>query len=201
MDTERRCASSSEHPHHKEPPAQHDRFRSEFGRWYLQPGWRYLLPIDEVGTAQCSLWSERAPADTTFQDEKDRLDMFQQIISEALRGRLFKAPIFGSREPPTILDIGAGTGIWAIEVAEYAWPVHPHGNRRLMPCVCPVNVGQCRLLVLTFRCHSPSSAAHAPDPVNLRVAKLTAVWQNPQRPQLRGDGRGGGLVRLLAGLL
>ncbi|KAK2073890.1 hypothetical protein P8C59_008133 [Phyllachora maydis] len=73
----------SEHPHHKEPPAQHDRFRSEFGRWYLQPGWRYLLPIDE--------------------DEKDRLDMFQQIISEALRG------------------------IWAIEVADKCRPVQVIG--------------------------------------------------------------------------
>lgn len=36
-----------------------------------------------------------------------------------LKGDLFKAPI---KNPQKVLDLGTGTGIWAIEFAEY---IHP----------------------------------------------------------------------------
>lgn len=36
-----------------------------------------------------------------------------------LKGELFKAPV---KNPQKVLDLGTGTGIWAIEFAEY---IHP----------------------------------------------------------------------------
>lgn len=51
------------------------------------------------------------------EQEQDRLDMFHHIFKLALGGKLFLAPI--QREGPLrILDIGTGTGIWAIEMGK-----------------------------------------------------------------------------------
>ena len=43
----------------------------------------------------------------------DRLDLQHQLWLYTLRNELFTAPI---QSPKNILDIGTGTGIWAIEV-------------------------------------------------------------------------------------
>lgn len=48
--------------------------------------------------------------------EQDRLDIFHHVFNLALGGRLFLAPI--SEGPLRVLDIGTGTGIWAIEFAD-----------------------------------------------------------------------------------
>lgn len=48
--------------------------------------------------------------------ERDRLDMQYWAIHEALDKNLFFAPI--GDHPQNILDIGTGTGIWAIDVAD-----------------------------------------------------------------------------------
>jgi len=56
----------------------------------------YVLPNDEL--------------------EKDRLDMQFWAIHEAFRGHYFFAPIGPS--PQAILDVGTGTGTWAIDVGE-----------------------------------------------------------------------------------
>ena len=60
-----------------------------------------------------------------MQQENDRLDIFHKFFRIARREVLTSA--MGSLEnrtglKPRILDLGTGTGIWAIEVAEYAAP-------------------------------------------------------------------------------
>lgn len=47
--------------------------------------------------------------------EQNRLDMMHHIYSLLLGGKLHDAPL---KEPKRILDIGTGTGIWAIDIAD-----------------------------------------------------------------------------------
>jgi methylase of polypeptide subunit release factors len=51
------------------------------------------------------------------QQEKDRMDIYHKLFSVARREQLHQAPI-PQRWAPRILDIGCGTGIWAIDMAE-----------------------------------------------------------------------------------
>ncbi|KAL1987757.1 hypothetical protein VTN96DRAFT_2597 [Rasamsonia emersonii] len=46
--------------------------------------------------------------------EQDRLDLGHHIFKLILDGELFRAPI----EPRCVLDIGTGTGLWAIDLAD-----------------------------------------------------------------------------------
>ncbi|KAF2089468.1 S-adenosyl-L-methionine-dependent methyltransferase [Saccharata proteae CBS 121410] len=77
-------------------------YRFENGRRYHShsDGW-YHLPNDE--------------------QELDRLDLQHAIWRMTLNGRLYMAPIV---EVNNVLDLGTGTGIWAIEFAEE----HPSAN-------------------------------------------------------------------------
>jgi len=47
----------------------------------------------------------------------ERLDVFHKIFLVARNGVLHSAPIY-SLESPRILDLGCGTGIWVIDMAE-----------------------------------------------------------------------------------
>ncbi|CAI7643318.1 unnamed protein product [Penicillium crustosum] len=47
--------------------------------------------------------------------EQDRLDLSHHIYLMLLKGELFQAPI---NNPKRVLDLGTGTGLWAIEYAE-----------------------------------------------------------------------------------
>jgi hypothetical protein len=48
--------------------------------------------------------------------ELERLDLQHHVYHPRLDGKLFLAPI--SATPHNVLDVGTGTGIWAIEIAE-----------------------------------------------------------------------------------
>ena len=75
---------------------------------------KYVIPNDEVSLGR---GPARAKTDGCGQTELDRLDLVHHICLLQLDGRLTAAPIV---EPEYILDVGTGTGIWAIEMAEYA---------------------------------------------------------------------------------
>ncbi|KAA8913405.1 S-adenosyl-L-methionine-dependent methyltransferase [Sphaerosporella brunnea] len=49
------------------------------------------------------------------QKEQDRLDLNHEVLLQQLEGELHKAPL---KEPNRILDVGTGTGIWAIDMAD-----------------------------------------------------------------------------------
>ena len=55
----------------------------------------YLLPNDEK--------------------ENDRLDIFHHLMGIVNRGKLHRAPL---KSPQRILDIGTGTGVWAMEMGK-----------------------------------------------------------------------------------
>ncbi|KAL1968552.1 hypothetical protein VTN77DRAFT_1762 [Rasamsonia byssochlamydoides] len=72
-------------------------YRKENGRRYH--GYRdgtYLMPNDE--------------------DEADRLDMLHEMMLTLMNRQLFLAPI--GDEPRRVLDLGTGTGIWAIDFGD-----------------------------------------------------------------------------------
>jgi trans-aconitate methyltransferase len=49
------------------------------------------------------------------EEEQEYMDLWHHISTMILEGELFRAPVVG---PHSILEIGTGTGIWAIEVAD-----------------------------------------------------------------------------------
>jgi SAM-dependent methyltransferase len=73
-------------------------FKEEHGRRYHAPreDTEYHLPNDE--------------------NELNRLDLQHHLFRMTIKGSLHKAPL--SRDIHTVLDVGTGTGIWAIEFAE-----------------------------------------------------------------------------------
>ena len=50
--------------------------------------------------------------------EQDRLDIYHKMFLVTRQDELHRAPITRNYSPPRILDLGTGTGIWAIDMAE-----------------------------------------------------------------------------------
>jgi ubiquinone/menaquinone biosynthesis C-methylase UbiE len=50
--------------------------------------------------------------------ENDRLDLQHHLFSLTFDGKLFTAPIPKEKRLHRVLDIGTGTGIWAIDFAD-----------------------------------------------------------------------------------
>ena len=67
-------------------------------RYHAYRNGKYLLPNDD--------------------QEQDRLDLLHHIFRMELGGSLYLAPIKEGPAPARILDVGTGTGIWAIEIAD-----------------------------------------------------------------------------------
>ncbi|KAJ5389062.1 uncharacterized protein N7496_000130 [Penicillium cataractarum] len=82
-------------------------FEYENGRRYCSNrSGSYMMPNDE--------------------EEQDRMDLTHHIWLMLLRGELYNAPIKSS--PQNILDLGTGTGIWAMDIAEKFPSAHIIGN-------------------------------------------------------------------------
>ncbi|KFA80434.1 hypothetical protein S40288_07047 [Stachybotrys chartarum IBT 40288] len=82
-------------------------------RWYGKNGEvggiareEYLFPIDE--------------------EERCRLDLFHRIVLEAQGNNLFRSSLDVTK-PLRVLDLGTGTGIWAIQMAEKYPDMHIQG--------------------------------------------------------------------------
>lgn len=50
------------------------------------------------------------------ENEQERLDIHHVLCKQTLHGKLLLAPI---QSPQRVLDLGTGTGIWAIEFGTY----------------------------------------------------------------------------------
>ncbi|KAH7175725.1 methyl transferase [Dactylonectria macrodidyma] len=94
----------------------------KYGRFYgsWQPG-KYLFPVDS--------------------EELDRMDLFHKVFLVARGNKLFHAPV--TRPKPRIMDLGTGTGIWAINVAEDWFPdaqIMAVDLNKIQPALIPVGV-------------------------------------------------------------
>ncbi|KAF8244075.1 S-adenosyl-L-methionine-dependent methyltransferase [Wilcoxina mikolae CBS 423.85] len=72
--------------------------------------------IVENGRRYHTYWGPDKNPHPTDEKEQDRLDMHHEIMLLLLGRQLYKAPIGDS--PQRILDVGTGTGIWAIDMAD-----------------------------------------------------------------------------------
>ncbi|KAI9035622.1 class I SAM-dependent methyltransferase [Aspergillus affinis] len=52
------------------------------------------------------------------EEEQDRLALMHHLFKLLIGGDLYRAPIFQHGVPRRMLDVGTGTGIWALEIAE-----------------------------------------------------------------------------------
>lgn len=87
----------------------------ETGRRYhvSYGGDKNLMPTDEVPRSGRAIMAE--VTDGPCQIERERLDIHHELFLLLLDGQLYKAPL---EEPVRrVLDLGTGTGIWAIEYA------------------------------------------------------------------------------------
>ena len=104
------------------PPLGDAEKYSENGRLYhsFRKG-KYMLPCDEVRkcTLLALLLGSGTLAKSNVQAEMDRMDIFHKFFVVARQGQLYSIPFINSYERgPRILDLGTGTGIWAIDMGE-----------------------------------------------------------------------------------
>lgn len=85
--------------------------------------------------------------------------MHHHIFRLLLRDRLHLAPI--GKNPQRILDMGTGTGIWAIEMAEYATGNMPLNRSALL--IIEVYILPQKLLGLILAQFSPTGILPAPN--------------------------------------
>ena len=82
---------------------------------------KYILLYNEV--RKCTLFalllSSRTLAKSNIQAEMDHIDIFHKFFIITRQGQLYSILFINSYERgPRILDLGTGTGIWAIDIGE-----------------------------------------------------------------------------------
>jgi len=50
--------------------------------------------------------------------QRDRLDLQHHLFSLTFNGKLFTCPVVEEKQIHRVLDVGTGTGIWAIDFAD-----------------------------------------------------------------------------------
>ncbi len=77
-----------------------------------------MFPCDEV-SAPCCHGCSSTRCSLSGQQEKNRLDIFHKFFLVARQDQLHSAPLhpLPPDEKHMILDLGTGTGIWAIDMA------------------------------------------------------------------------------------
>lgn len=86
-------------------PSAHSRHRTINSAYILNtPNTPYRFPSS----------LKKLPLANTLQTEQERLDLHHEVFFDLLHGKHHLAPL---ENPERILDIGTGTGIWAMDVA------------------------------------------------------------------------------------
>lgn len=108
-------------PHHL-PPVLHEQSYVENEQEYhgYQRG-KYLFPCGEVrtGSSISIIISNGEPlTQETVQNEADRMDIYHKLFLVARQEKLHNTPlVFSPDSKLRVLDLGTGTGIWAIDMA------------------------------------------------------------------------------------
>jgi cyclopropane fatty-acyl-phospholipid synthase-like methyltransferase len=74
--------------------------------------------------------------------ERDRLDLQHHLCTLTFEGKLFTAPIPKEQQLHRVLDVGTGTGIWAIDLGDEHPEAHVYGIdlSPTQPTLVPQNV-------------------------------------------------------------
>ena len=95
------------------------KFREENGRTYHAYKVRSYIPTIQVCFCCCCLHSQDGSyAFPNDEVEADRLDLQHHEFQLIFGGKLFTAPIPKEKVLHNVLDIGTGTGIWAIDFGD-----------------------------------------------------------------------------------
>lgn len=76
----------------------------------------YLYPCDQVPCIP-SFSVSRLDAGIVPQEEQNRMDCMHALFREARRKKLHEYPLVSYGEPPRVLDLGCGTGLWCMDMA------------------------------------------------------------------------------------
>jgi hypothetical protein len=118
-----------------EPNLDASNYRKPAGSTYDVDGASYTIPLASKVTnykvennRRYHAYKEGTYLYPNDEKERDRLDIMHKLVEVSLKGKIHLAPI--SRNPERILDIGTGTGIWAMAMGD-RYPDAEVYNRRL----------------------------------------------------------------------
>ncbi|KAL8859199.1 MAG: hypothetical protein Q9178_004302 [Gyalolechia marmorata] len=94
-----------DHPNHIENGREYHGFRRGM----------YMYPCDKVSISFDRI---KDPPLKALQDEQQRMDYLHALFEVARRKELHEHPIVSIDGPPRILDLGCGTGLWVLSMAE-----------------------------------------------------------------------------------